>query len=135
MYRFRGNQRAYCISSWYGCAEESEPVIISGPVSFVVRGSEPSRSVVTESLVPVSSAVTGEGESDVNNVGDDTSDADDMCKLKLARVMQMKKCCLMTYKLLNRTRQTAAVVEGEDLQSVTVIGCNPVITGTLNNFS
>ena len=30
--------------------------MISGPVSFVVRGSEPSRSVVTESLVPVSSS-------------------------------------------------------------------------------
>ena len=58
-----------------------------------------------------------------------------MCKLKLAPVMQMKKCCLVTYKLLNRTRPTAAVAEGEDLQSVTVIGCNPVITGTLNNFS
>lgn len=43
-----------------------------------MRGSEPSRSVVTKSLVPVSSAVTGEGESDVNNVGDDTSDADDV---------------------------------------------------------
>lgn len=58
-----------------------------------------------------------------------TSDADEEV------VMQMKKCCLVTYKLLNRTRQTAAVVEGEDLQSVTVIGCNPVITGTLSNFS
>ena len=44
-----------------------------------------------------------------------------MCKLKLARVMQMKKCCLVTYKLLNRTRQTAAVVEGEDLQSVNIV--------------
>ena len=43
-----------------------------------MRGSEPSRCVVTKSLVPVSSAVTGEGESDVNNVGDDTSDADDV---------------------------------------------------------
>lgn len=52
-----------------------------------------------------------------------------MCKLTVARVMEMKKCCLamVTYKLLNRTRQTAAVVEGEDLQPVTVIGCNPVI--------
>ena len=52
--------------------------VISGPVSFVARGSEPRRSVVTESLVPVSSAVTGEGESDANNVEDDTSDSDDV---------------------------------------------------------
>ena len=41
---------------------------------------------------------------------------------------------MVTYKLLNRTRQTAAVVEGEDLQSVTVIGCNPVINWDTEQF-
>ena len=57
-----------------------------------------------------------------------------MRKLKLVRVMQMKRCCLVTYQLLNRTRQTAAVVEGEYLQSVMVIGRNPVINSDTQQF-
>lgn len=99
-----------------------------------MRGSEPSRSVVTESLVPVSSAVTGEGESDVNNVEDDTSDADDV-QTEVGTSDADEEVLPSDLQATQPERQTAAVVEGEDLQSVTVIGCNPVITGTLNNFS
>lgn len=55
---------------------KSEPVITSSPVSVVARGGKPSERVATKSLVPVSLAVTDQGESDANNAEDDKSDAD-----------------------------------------------------------